>query len=104
MFAFNSQSKYSRPPNLKQEVDLTSGTYQQLCWSYEYVLTRTACAPIAIALKTSVPRRTPPSSSTGTLPFTAWTIYKCEGQNFLAEETKSLGLTNVRNLPLPKLK
>jgi hypothetical protein len=34
-------------------------------------LTKTACAPMANALKTSVPRRTPPSKRTGTFPPTA---------------------------------
>jgi len=40
-----------------------------------HILTNTPDAPRANALKTSVPRRTPPSIKIGTLPSAAWITY-----------------------------
>jgi hypothetical protein len=67
---------YSETYDLKSIIKID---YCMLLLAHEirnlHILTNTPDAPRANALKTSVPRRTPPSIKTGTLPSAASTTY-----------------------------
>jgi hypothetical protein len=69
-----------------------------------HILTNTPAAPRASALKTSVPRRTPPSRKTGIFPSAAFTIYSRQATEPLIKSMKELGVEyDIDNIALPHI-